>query len=57
MGKDDIVDQLVGFSGGYVKNSALLKKVITTEYVPLPMANQIMKMDCDVLLPGIDKKK
>jgi hypothetical protein len=56
-GKDEIVNRLVGFSGGYVKNSALLKKVLTTEYIPLPKANQIMKLDCDVLLPGIDKKQ
>jgi hypothetical protein len=55
-GKDEMVDRLIGFSGGYVKNSALLKKVLTTEYVPLPKANQVMKLDCDVLLPGIDKK-
>jgi hypothetical protein len=54
--KDRIADRLVGFSGGYVKNSALLKKVLTTEYVPLPKANQVIKLDCDVLLPGVDKK-
>lgn len=55
-GKDKIVTRLIGFSGGYVKNSALLKKVLTIEYVPLPKANQVMKLDCGVLLPGIDKK-
>jgi hypothetical protein len=54
--KDEIVNRLVGFSGGYVKNSVLLKKILTTEYVPLPKANQVMKLDCDVLLPGVDKK-
>lgn len=53
--KDEIVNRLVGFSGGYVKNSVLLKKILTTEYVPLPKANQVMKLDCGVLLPGIDK--
>jgi len=56
-GKDEIINRLVGFSGGYVKNSALLKKVLTTEYIPLPKANQVMKLDCNVLLPGIDKKQ
>lgn len=56
-GKGEIVNRLVGFSGGYVKNSTLLKKVLTTEYVPLPKANQVMKLDCDVLLPGIEKRK
>jgi len=45
-GKGEIANRLVGFSGGYVKNSALLKKVLTTEYVPLQNADQIMKMDC-----------
>ena len=55
-GKDKMVDRLIGFSGGYVKNSALLKKVLTTEYIPLPKAHQVIKLDCDVLLPGIDRK-
>jgi len=54
--KDKIVTRLTGFSGGYVKNSVILKKVITTDYVPLSKANQVMKLDCGVLLPGIDKK-
>jgi hypothetical protein len=56
VGKDKIVNRLIGFSGGYVKNSVLLKKVITTDYVPMPKANQVMKLDCGVLLPGIDKE-
>jgi len=55
-GKDKIVTRLIGFSGGYVKNSVILKKVLTTDYVPLPEANQVIKLDCGVLLPGIDKK-
>ncbi len=54
--KGKIVTRLTGFSGGYVKNSVLLKKVLITDYVPLPKANQVMKLDCGVLLPGIDKK-
>ena len=56
VGKDKIINRLIGFSGGYVKNSILLKKVLTTDYVPLPKANQVMKLDCGVLLPGIDKE-
>lgn len=56
-GKNEIVTKLIGFSGGYVKNSLLLKKVITTDYVPLQKANQVMKLDCDVLLPGVDKMR
>jgi hypothetical protein len=55
-GKDKIVNRLIGFSGRYVKNSDLLKKVLTRDYVPLPKANQVMKLDCGVLLPGIDKE-
>jgi hypothetical protein len=56
VGKDKLVTRLTGFSGGYIKNSAILKKVLTTDYVPLPKANQVMKLDCGVLLPGVDKK-
>lgn len=56
VGKDKIVNRLVGFSGGYVKNSVLLKKVLTTDYVPVPKARQVMKLDCGVLLLGIDKE-
>lgn len=55
-GKDKAVTRLTGFSGGYVKNSVILKKVLTTDYVPLPKANQVMELDCGVLLPGIDKR-
>jgi hypothetical protein len=55
-GKDEIVNHLIGFSGGYVKNSILLKKVLTTDYVPLPKVIQVIKLDCGVLLPGIDKE-
>jgi hypothetical protein len=54
--KGEITSKLTGFSGGYVKNSALLKKVITTEYVPLPNKYQVINLDCGVQLPGIDKR-
>ncbi len=54
--KDKIVNRLIDFSGAHVKKSALLKKVLTTNYVPLPKADQVIKLDCDVLLPGIDKE-
>jgi len=43
-GKGEIVNRLIGFSGGYVKNSVLLKKVLTTEYIPLTKRNQVMKL-------------
>jgi hypothetical protein len=55
-GKDKIVNHLIGFSGGYVKNSILLKKILTADYVPLPKVSQVIKLDCGVLLPGIDKE-
>jgi hypothetical protein len=55
-GEDKSVTRLTGFSGGYVKNAPGLKKVFTLDYVPLPKASQAMKLDCDVLLPGINKK-
>jgi hypothetical protein len=56
-GKGETAYRLVGFSGGYIKHSSVLKKVLTTEYVPLKKANQVMKLDCDVLLPGVDKRQ
>jgi hypothetical protein len=55
VGKGEIINHLIGFSGGYIKNSSLLKKVLTTEYIPLPKRNQVMKLDCDALLPGVDR--
>lgn len=55
--RGDVANRLVGFSGGNIKNSGLLKKVITMEYVPLQKADQIIRLDCDVLLPGVDKQR
>ena len=51
-----IITHLTGFSGGFVKNSGIINKVFTADFVPLPKANQVMELDCGVLLPGIDKK-
>lgn len=51
-----VVTRLTGFSGSYVKNSPAVNKVFKFDYVPLPKASQVMKLDCGVLLPGIDKK-
>jgi len=53
----DVFPELIGFSGGYMKNSTILKKTIITEFVPLSKRNTLIKMDCDVLLPGIEKVK
>jgi len=35
-GKDEIASRLIGFSGGYVKNSAFLKKVSRLNMFPYP---------------------
>lgn len=48
--------ELVGFSGGFVKNSTLLGKVVTIEYVPLSKPFQVVALDCGVLLPGPQAK-
>jgi hypothetical protein len=50
-----IVGRLVGFSGGYLKNSVILGKTLTVQYVPLPKANQVVNLACGALLPGLDK--
>ncbi len=54
--KGQIISRVIGFSGGFVKNSRILDKVYASEYVPLPKAKQIMKLGCDPLLPGIDNR-
>ena len=41
------------FSGGFVKESALLDKVITVEYVPLKGVSNKVTMDCPFDLPGV----
>jgi hypothetical protein len=54
--KGRIATKLIGFSGGYVKNSLLLSKVVTTDYIPLPQPHQVITLDCGVQLPGLNKK-
>jgi len=54
--RKDVFPELIGFSGGYIKNLLLDKKTITTSFVPLSKKNTLIKMDCDVLLPGIGKR-
>ena len=46
--------QVTSFSGGFVKQSDILGKVITVEYIPFLGAYSAMKLDCAVLLPGVD---
>jgi hypothetical protein len=50
-----IASRLVGFSGGFVKNSVLLKETLTVQYVPLPRPSQVVNLACGVLLPGVNK--
>jgi hypothetical protein len=49
-------NELLSFSGGFVKNSSLLGKVITIDYVPLVRAFLVIALDCGVLLPGVRAK-
>lgn len=51
------VNKLIGYSGGFVKNSIILKKVITIEYVPFIGAYKEIKLDCPLGLPGVDISK
>jgi hypothetical protein len=54
-GEGRIASRLVGFNGGFVKNSVLLKKILTVQYVPLPRLSQVVSLDCGILLPGVNK--
>jgi len=49
-----VARQVTSFSGGVVKNSDVLGKVITVEYIPFMGAYSAMQLDCAVLLPGVD---
>lgn len=52
--KDKTILRLVGFTGGFVKNSNILKRVITVDYIPLQGAYLVKSLDCGVLVPGVD---
>ena len=54
--KGSVATRLIGFTGGFIKNSAVLKTVLTIEYVPLPKRHQVVTLDCGVLLPGVDRE-
>jgi hypothetical protein len=51
---DGTVARLTGFSGGFVKHSLILDRVITVEYVPYRRSVQSVQIDCPVLVPGLD---
>jgi hypothetical protein len=48
--------RLTSFSGGFVKHSVLLKRIITVEYVPLSGGYNERALDCVVRLPGVEHK-
>lgn len=52
-----LANRLLAFSGGFVKSSEILKRVITVELVPLIGAFHEVPLDCAVLLPGVDARK
>lgn len=41
------------YSGGFTKDSAILKKIITIEYVPLRGSSVTRPMNCAAMLPAI----
>ena len=45
--------KVTSFTGGFVKNSSILQKVINVEYIPLRGTMQTVQLDCAVLLPGL----
>lgn len=53
---DILLSKLMSFSGGFVKNSELLKRVITVEYVPFVGAYSEVDVGCPLLVPGVEKK-
>lgn len=54
--KGRVATGLLSFSGGFVKNSTILGRVITIEYVPLQNSFQVVGLDCGALLPGVPGK-
>lgn len=54
-GNNNVATKVTSFTGGFVKNSIILKKVLTVEYVPLPREWQDVIMDCPASLPGVSR--
>lgn len=46
---------LRSFSGGFTKHSAILKRIVSVEYVPFTNFIQAVALDCPVLVPSVDK--
>lgn len=49
-----MVTRLVGYSGGFVKNSIVAQQVLTIEFVPFRGTYKEAKLDCPLGLPGIE---
>lgn len=47
--------ELTGFSGAVIKQSVILKKVVSWELVPLKGESVIVKPDCSINLKGVPK--
>jgi hypothetical protein len=52
-----MANRVIAFTGGYIKNSTILKRVTTVEYVPLIGAFNEIVLDCAALLPGVDTQR
>lgn len=50
----EMVRKLIGYSGGFVKNSALAQQVLTVEFVPFRGAYKETRLDCPLGLPGVN---
>ena len=53
--KSLMATKTTSFSGGFVKNSVILHKILTVEYVPLKQDFTEVKMDCAAVLPGLSQ--
>jgi len=51
--RSKVINQVTSFSGGYIKDSIVLKKVIHVEYIPLRGDFSYVDLDCAVMLPGV----
>lgn len=52
-----IITRLTDYSGGFVKNSAAVKQVLTVEFVPFRRAYKEARLDCPLNLPGVDASR
>jgi hypothetical protein len=55
IGKDALLGtvRVLGYSGGFTKDSTTLKRVITVEYVPLKGRDVTRPLSCQAMLPGV----